>query len=304
MGSELIPFGGERASDFQTLVGRLGEVFRLGQQQIEEIKIRSYWEAGRLIHRHILKHEKRAGYGKQVIRKLAEALELGENLLYRMLRFYQAFPILATWPELTWSHYRLLSQVTDAKERHELGAQAAAQKWTARELEDRIRESASTAARTISADTGDNSGTKIRLLEPTQGKIGIYKIVETHDGLAVDLGFTSYEDLDPRQVKERQADELVTFSASGRMLPAKHATQNDLYTHQARCLRVVDGDTFWAQIWLTERLWLKEKVRLRGLDSPELDTAEGRAAKRVVEMQFKKAANVLITKTKPDKWDR
>ncbi|MBM3834681.1 MAG: DUF1016 domain-containing protein [Verrucomicrobia bacterium] len=102
-----------------------------------------------------------------------------------LLRFYQAFPILATWPELTWSHYRLLSQVTDAKERHELGAQAAAQKWTARELEDRIRESASTAAKTISADTGDNSGTKIRLLEPTQGKIGIYKIVETHDGLAV-----------------------------------------------------------------------------------------------------------------------
>jgi hypothetical protein len=60
MGSELIPSGSDLPPDFQALLAQLGEVFRLGQQQIEEIKVRSYWEAGQLMHRHILKHEKRA----------------------------------------------------------------------------------------------------------------------------------------------------------------------------------------------------------------------------------------------------
>jgi len=43
---------------------------------------------------------------------------------------------------------------------------------------------------------------------------------------------------------------------------------------------------------------------VRGLDCPELDTPEGKAAKRFVEAQAKEAVSVVITSTKPDKWDR
>jgi endonuclease YncB( thermonuclease family) len=67
---------------------------------------------------------------------------------------------------------------------------------------------------------------------------------------------------------------------------------------------VVDGDTLWMKIYLRPRLWLKEKLRLRGLDCPELDTAQGQAAKRDVEALVNQAVGVTITTTKPDKWDR
>lgn len=49
---------------------------------------------------------------------------------------------------------------------------------------------------------------------------------------------------------------------------------------------------------------LKEKVRLRGLDCPEIDTAEGRAAKRFTEQMMAQAKSVVVATTKPDKYDR
>jgi endonuclease YncB( thermonuclease family) len=67
---------------------------------------------------------------------------------------------------------------------------------------------------------------------------------------------------------------------------------------------VVDGDTLVLKIWLKQNHWLREKVRLRGIDCPELDTPEGKAAKRFVETLVKEAEFVTVTTTKPDKWDR
>jgi endonuclease YncB( thermonuclease family) len=50
--------------------------------------------------------------------------------------------------------------------------------------------------------------------------------------------------------------------------------------------------------------WVKQKLRLRDLDCPELDTAEGKAAKRFVEALLARAEAVTICTTKPDKYDR
>lgn len=69
-------------------------------------------------------------------------------------------------------------------------------------------------------------------------------------------------------------------------------------------LRVVDGDTLIPRIWFNQNYWLKEKVRLRGIDCPEMDTCEGKAAKRFVETLVKNAVSVTVTTTKPDKCDR
>lgn len=301
MPSDLVPSGSDSPSDLAALITRLGEVFRVGQQQIEAVKVSTYWEAGRLIHGHILQRERRAEYGKQVMPKLAESLALGEHMLYRMVRFYEAFPILTARSELTWTHYRLLAQVADGKERHELETRAAGNHWSARELEDKIKEIGDRAA---GSSSDDGNTARVRLLEPKRGKIGLYRIVADGKGCAVDLGFTSYWKVGAPENRRRKPDELVTLSEAGRAIVAPEAAVSELYTYQAAGLRVVDGDTFWAQIWLSKQIWLREKLRLRGLDAPELDTAEGRTAKRAVELQFKKAQALVITTTKPDKWDR
>lgn len=49
---------------------------------------------------------------------------------------------------------------------------------------------------------------------------------------------------------------------------------------------------------------LEEKLRLRGLDCPEMNTPEGKAAKRFVDALLPADAAVTLTTTKPDKYDR
>ena len=50
--------------------------------------------------------------------------------------------------------------------------------------------------------------------------------------------------------------------------------------------------------------WVRQKLRLRGIDAPELDTKAGQAAKRFVEDKLVSVPFTIITTTKPDKYDR
>jgi len=305
-------------ADYPVLLTRVRETFVLGQQKADELKVQTYWEAGRLIHEHLRHHPDEAGYGKQLMVKLARGLGVGDELLYRMLRFYEAFPISSARRKLSWTHYRTLARLPDKKKRLEIESQATRENWDSRKLEKHI--SFLTTGTTTPVTDGEPAPRRVPLLEPKRGKPGIYRIVADDDGLAVDLGFTSFQSLNPRSSRRQSAqtsnpqhstlnaqlkpNDLVTLSSAGQPAAAPNATKADLYTYDAEILRVVDGDTLWLKIWLKPGHWLKEKVRLRGIDCPELDTPEGKAAKRFVETLVKEAASVTITTTKPDKWDR
>lgn len=55
-------------------------------------------------------------------------------------------------------------------------------------------------------------------------------------------------------------------------------------THQTTILRVIDGDTIVVNHPLVGDVWLMDaKVRIRGIDCPELPTPEGLAAKAYTE---------------------
>lgn len=46
--------------------------------------------------------------------------------------------------------------------------------------------------------------------------------------------------------------------------------------HQARCISVVDGDTFDAEIDLGFRLWTNQRFRLKDVNAPELHSPNAR----------------------------
>ena len=80
----------------------------MGQQKIEQAKVQTYWETGRLIKEHLLANQDRAGYGERVIERLAEDLEIDVTVLKKTRRFYEAFPKGAARHLLTWAHYRAI----------------------------------------------------------------------------------------------------------------------------------------------------------------------------------------------------
>lgn len=274
---------------------RVQETLLTGQRQIEQAKVNTYWETGRLIDEHLLHHLVRAEQGAEVMRRLAQDLDLHESVLYRCLRFARAFPSFAARQNLTWAHYRVLSFVDDPELRKNLERQAVRNEWTSRQLEERIRPNPPPDAPPPAT---------VQPLSPKRGVVGLFRLVAQGDVLAVDLGFTSYLDLTPEQANGLKEDHFVRLNSKPIVLKAEAAKPSDLYTYRAEVLRVVDGDTLWMKIYLRPRHWLKEKLRLRGIDCPEMDTPEGQAAKKFVEALVNRALSVTITTTKPDKWDR
>jgi predicted nuclease of restriction endonuclease-like (RecB) superfamily len=112
---------------------------------VDVIQVRTCWEIGR----HIVEFEQagaaRAAYGKRLLPQLAERLsqEFGQGFDQRNLRnmrgFYQAFPIWhAVRTELSWTHYRLLLRVHEAKARDWYMGEAAKQNWSSRALDRQI----------------------------------------------------------------------------------------------------------------------------------------------------------------------
>ena len=104
-----------------------------------------YWDIGRLIVEDEQHGEKRAEYGKAVLKNLAEqlTLEFGkgfeERNLNNMRAFYRAFPIWnAVRTELSWTHYRILARVEDESLRQTYMRECAQSGWNTRTLQRNI----------------------------------------------------------------------------------------------------------------------------------------------------------------------
>lgn len=98
-------------------------------QAVNLALLRRNWLLGRRIETEILKGERRAEYGLEIVKRLSKELtrEFGAGFtktnLYSFYQFYKAFPEIfdpasgTSMPALSWSHYRALLQVKDERAR-------------------------------------------------------------------------------------------------------------------------------------------------------------------------------------------
>ena len=83
-----------------------------GRRVVEQERVRTYWEVGGRLHA-VMPAQREAGYGRQILQRLAADLDIRERLLYEMWQLFRAFKILPTSAILDWSHYRALLNVGD-----------------------------------------------------------------------------------------------------------------------------------------------------------------------------------------------
>jgi len=106
---------------------------------VDNIRVQTYWQIGERITREELK-EGRADYGKKAVPLLAEDLGFAVTDLFRMVRFYKAYPIVAqVAPQLSWSHYRELIPIQNEEERRFYEVQAIKNNWGRNKLREKIR---------------------------------------------------------------------------------------------------------------------------------------------------------------------
>lgn len=107
--------------------------------------LKTYWEIGRLIIEDEQKGKNRAAYGKEVLKNLAAklTLEFGKGFdqsnLRNMRNFFLAFEIWdAVRPELSWTHYRIISRVENQIVRAQFINHAIEGNWNSRTLQRNI----------------------------------------------------------------------------------------------------------------------------------------------------------------------
>ncbi len=286
------------------------QVLIKGQQSIEQAQVRTYHDTGRIISEHVLLNRDRADHGSQTILRLAADLKIDRSILQRCVQFARSFPNCAPWRNLTWAHFRALIPVEDAKQRKALATEANRNEWSVVRLEERIRTLLPPAL--DGDDAATISATPPRLLTPKRGTPGVCRVV-VDDGapalsgverVAADLGFACFRGLSSAEARGLKAGAFVQIGDDGKVRSAPDARSSDLFTYPAGILKVVDGDTLWVKVTIAPGVWVKQKLRLRDLDCPELATAGGKAARQFTAAQLAGVDTVTITTTRPDKYDR
>lgn len=288
---------------YDDLVHEVRATFARGEERtadaVERERVQTYWEVGKLIDEHILLHRERAEYGKEVIKRLSGDLGISVTEIQYMVQFARAYSISPHAGKLSWSEYRDLLSINDEDQRNRLAAQIVKNKWSRETLRSEIKKLKAKNPEAVNGDLNEE------LLVPIRGQLSTYRIVleKGRKDLRIDLGFSNYLEL-PKKYRQKFKEANIVYVKDNKLTLVKNGSELDLFTYKARVLDVTDGDTLWLMADLGFGISTKQQVRLRGLDAPEIATRDGQAAKQFIESKLKNVAEVVITSSKSDKYDR
>ena len=334
-----------KARDYGELLQRVRQTISRGkaraQDAVEREKVRTSWEIGKLILDHVLNHassekiakssrtvvgasattkhillnKKRADYGKEIVKRLSKDLSISDTELYYMMEFARTYPIFRTCGKLSWAHIQSILRINDVQEREAFSKLIEKENWTVEKTRREVTKLK--AAKQISVTESPQD----ELLVPIRGKLDTYQIKNIEGRLAIDLGFSCYSDLPEKYKNKFKEGDIVITKARvsstkregiGVSLVRGTRLPGTLFTYEAAVLDITDGDTLWVLIDLGFGFTTVQKLRLRGIDCPEVITREGEGAKKFVEkeLNFSKHStlnanrSVIITSSKSDKYDR
>jgi len=304
-------------ASYPELRRRVREALARGRERtteaVEREKVRTSWEVGKLILEHILLNKARADYGQRVVKRLSVDLEISKRELDYMVEFARAYPIVRTSAQLPWGHIESLLAVNEGEKREKLAQRAAKEKWSLNKTRAEIKKLKAEKQITVSEAPRDEP------LVPLKGKLGTYRILIAKAGEwkgkpVIDLGFSNYLSLEVFSSRRRgvgatnfKEGDLITVE-NGKLKSVKDATEADLFSYRAYVFEITDGDTLWTVIDLGFGVITQQHLRLRGLDAPEIESADGQRAKRFVERELspslRDSVPIVITSTQSDKYDR
>ncbi len=284
-----------------TLIEMIKEEILKGKQKIEYTieteKTATYWNIGKHIHEHLLNYRDRAEYGDYLFNTLDEALTIHKRTLYRAVQFYETYPEIVTiLSQLKWSHFLVLLTVKDEKKRHEYEKKVINENLTVQKLKEIIKED----------KEEDNSNTITQLTE-TRGYLNTYKLKEKEGTLNIDLGFRFYINKLNNSNNNYTGDSIVQIirkKNSYTITLAENISSHGIYTYKGTLWEIIDGDTLWVDLNLGFGTWTRQKVRLRGINTPKIETGKGIEVKRYIERKLTPCTFLIVKTYYRDKFNR
>ena len=282
-----------KPNDYKSLVKQIQTELSALDFFVKRRTAEGYWKIGKYIHEHIYQQKDRAGLGEKLCQKLAEDVNRDATTLWRMVKFYRTYPVLAARQELSWTHYKTLITVKDKDERKKLEKQIIEKDWDTDKLQEYLN---------TKRELGAPKGAPIPVLTFTRGVEGVFEIVKDEAGeLVIDFGFRVTRKIPSLNGSKIREGDFVKQDGSKVVI-----SKDDLYTYVAQVTKVVDGDTLIVKIRIDDNVSIRQKLRLKGIDCPEMDTQEGRRAKTYVLARTKPGDSITIKtyKDRTDKYDR
>jgi len=261
---------------------------------VEQEKRLTYWTIGKHIKTHLLQYSERADYGKYLFNVLAQNLSIDRSTLYRSMRFYEEYPsIVATWPQLTWSHIKVLLGMPEKEAREKYEKKIIEKNLSVRDLRYLIKKDKELLAAKQSKPP----------LIPRRDKPYIYMIKTDEGKVEIDLGFRIEIGCPFPEVNPNTVIHVEKNSQHYTFIPAKKNTRPH-YTYKAKVLDIIDGDTFWAKIDLGFKTKITQKLRIKGINAEAIETPGGQKARDYLVSKFKGCKFVAIKSYWRDKFDR
>jgi len=291
-----------RLNTYGALRDAVSEVLVSGRRKLETLKVRIYWQTGKLISDYLKLHPDEDTKDTHVVHRLARDLEYERSLFYRLLQFAEAFPNVVPGRQLTWTHYRALIVLPDGGQRRLLAREAEQAAWPVRRLRKEILRRRGLSRKAKPTKTSET------LQEPPRGRFGVRRIkeIETVDGArqnVIDFGFEIYSTLSRKDSARFRPGELVVWSTQKEAW-IRGGVPEDVYFYEGEVERVVDGDTILVYVALGFDIRRRQYLRLRGIDTPELGSVAGRRARDFVLKYFKDSAQVTFKSRFTDRYDR
>ena len=284
---------------YLNLVNSIKQEITKTQDELQRQKAVCYWKIGRHISKHLLTNQERAGYKKQLYPRLVNDLKIDERTLQQAVKFHKSFPIPTPGSELSWTNYRELLKISDQGLRDSIFQQVKDTRVTARELRAQIKQIKREGQADVTLEV--NKGTLYTYRTDSQ------KFIEAAKGQTViDVGFGLLREVPSRKLDGLAPGTVVEsqIEKGSSVLVESLRTTSDLYTYRGYLDYVIDGDTVVLYVDLGFGTYSRQKLRLRGIDTPELKTPEGEKAKAFVVEILKKPKLIKIRTYRKDKYDR
>ncbi len=289
-------------SAVQTLVETIRTEIEVGKERaylaMEQEKRLTYWNVGKHIKEHLLQNEGREDYGAYVVIQLAQELNLSRNILYESVKCYEEYPRIVQAPEqLTWSHIRLLLTISETQARQALEQRIINEHISSKALRELVK-----------STKNKSKKDEIPILKVERGQPHIYCLKKLQGQTMVDLGFRTYmkspfAEFERVNSKKQIIGKTEKLDQSYRFIPAG-PEKVPHYTYKAYVIEVIDGDTLWVNIDLGFDMWSNQKLRLKGINTRELQSPQGQNAKEYMEAKLKGCEFIAIKTYWRDKFTR
>ena len=289
---------------YRKLIADIRKEMEHGLKKVEELlerqKVLSYGAIGRKINIYLNTHKMPPGAVGAFYDGLSRDLEIHGRTLQQCEQFFRYFPKFKPDKGLKWSHYRFLLSVPDAVQR---------QAWIERIKKEKINTDDLRLMLMPAGATDDLP--EFDLKKPARGKLYTYRLLRADDienfdvPWFVDLGFAGCVEAPASKAVLDNKYLYTSEKVDGvYRLKVTNARVSDLFTFRGKLRRVIDADTLLLLIDQGFGKWIVQRLRLNGIDAPEIDTLAGRRAKKWIENELKDAENLVIKTYKTDKWDR